>query len=69
MKWFQITLALALMGGIGVGFRVSRLLNGQAVWGTDFSIELTLFLIAATVVVLHALNWRWLFSSATGMRQ
>ena len=60
---FLFTLVLALLGGPSVVFRVSRLLNGQSVPLTDFSIELTLFLLAVTVVVLHAVNWRWLLAA------
>jgi hypothetical protein len=62
---FSFTLIVVLLGGPGVVFRISRLLDGQRISLADFSIELTLFLVAATVVALHAINWRWLISPGT----
>lgn len=66
---FLFTLMIAVLGAPSIVFRISRLIGGESVSLTDFSIELTLFLIAATVVVLHAINWRWLLSPATGTLQ
>ncbi len=66
---FSFTLIVALLGAPAVVFRISRLLDGQRVSLTDFSIELILFLVATTVVALHAINWRWLISPGTRPQQ
>jgi len=57
---FVCSLTLALLGGIAVASWISSRLQGRSIAVTDFSIELILFAVAALVVVLHGLNWRWL---------
>jgi len=63
---FLLSLAIAVLGGISVTFKVAGLLDGQGVSPIDLSIELTLFVVAVAVVALHAINWRWLLSRGTG---
>lgn len=62
---FLFTLLIAVGGGFLVASRLSMLPSGRAIPAVDFSIELTLFLLAAVVVVLHALNRRWLLAPST----
>jgi len=57
---FACSLALALLGGFAVASWILSLLRGRAIAPADVSIELILFALAALVVVLHGLNWRWL---------
>jgi hypothetical protein len=57
---FVCSLALAVLGSIGFAYRVSGLARGRSMATVDFSIELILFAVAALVVVLHGVNWRWL---------
>jgi hypothetical protein len=62
---FLFTLIIAVMGGPAAVVGVASLLHGQVISLAELSLELALFLIAATVVVLHGFNWRWLLAPAT----
>lgn len=61
---FAFTLSIALLGGLAISQHVSSLMNNQQIPMIDASIELILFVLAATAVILHGLNWRWLFAPA-----
>jgi len=63
------TLFLAVVVGHDALHRIAGLLSGEVVARDEFAIFVTMAVLAAAIVVLHGINWRWLIAPAPATKR